>query len=86
MQVNRQEISAQMKTGNRKEADYVYKKSFFYQKKILAVNDDEKKYLMQLGYNPVSKDNDKWIFFSNKDILSLLKKYRNGGENQTWEN
>lgn len=55
-------------------------------RKILTVNDDEKKYLMQLGYNPVSKDNDKWIFFSNKDILSLLKKYRNGGENQTWEN
>jgi hypothetical protein len=45
-------------------------------RKILKVNDDEKKYLMQLGYNPVSKDNDKWIFFSNKDILSLLKNIR----------
>lgn len=50
-------------------------------RKTIQVNDDEKKYLMQLGYAPVSIDNDKWIFFSNKDILSLLNKYRNGGEN-----
>lgn len=55
-------------------------------RKTIQVNDDEKKYLMQLGYTPVSINNDKWIFFSNKDILSLLNKYRNGGENEKWVN
>lgn len=49
-------------------------------RKTIQVNDDKKKYLMQLGHAPVSINNDKWIFFSNKDILSLLNKYRNGGE------
>ncbi len=49
-------------------------------RKTINVNDDEKKYLGDMGYMPVAKDGDLWVFISNKDILSLLDKYHEGGE------
>ena len=49
-------------------------------RKTIKVNHDTKKYLGDMGYMPVAKDGDLWVFISNKDILSLLDKYHKGGE------
>lgn len=49
-------------------------------RKTINVNDDTRKYLGDMGYIPVTKDGDLWVFISNKDILSLLDKYHEGGE------
>ena len=43
-------------------------------RKTIKVNNDIKKYLGDMGYMPVAKDGDLWVFISNRDILSLLDK------------
>lgn len=49
-------------------------------RQTISVDDKLKIYLVQNGYFPVSKSNDKWIYISNKDVLSLIKKFK-GGDN-----
>ena len=42
----------------------------------ISVNEDQKKYLMDNGYSPISKDEKRWIYLANKDTIELIKKYK----------
>ena len=50
-------------------------------RKTIHVNDNVRKYLGKMGHMPIARENGLWVFISNKDILSLLDKYCEGGEN-----
>ena len=44
----------------------------------ISVNDKVKVYLVQNGYSPISKKDDKWIYIKNDMVLSLIDKYEGG--------
>lgn len=44
----------------------------------VSVTEPQKKYLMENGYSPISKNDNGWIFLANKNILSLIKDYKGG--------
>lgn len=44
----------------------------------ISVNDKVKIYLVQNGYSPISKKDDKWIYIKNDMVLSLIDKYEGG--------
>lgn len=44
----------------------------------ISVNDKVKIYLVQNGYFPISKKDDKWIYIKNDMVLSLIDKYEGG--------
>lgn len=44
----------------------------------ISVNDKVKNYLVQNGYSPISKNDDKWIYIKNDMVLSLIDKYEGG--------
>ena len=44
----------------------------------VSVNDKVKIYLVQNGYSPISKKDDKWIYIKNDMVLSLIDKYEGG--------
>ena len=44
----------------------------------IFVNDKVKVYLVQNGYSPISKKDDKWIYIKNDMVLSLIDKYEGG--------
>lgn len=44
----------------------------------ISVNDKVKIYLVQNGYSPISKKDDKWIYIKNDMVLSLIDKYKGG--------
>ncbi len=50
-------------------------------RQTVFVNDKLKTYLVQNGYSPISKKDDKWIYISNKKILSLINNLE-GGDDQ----
>lgn len=47
-------------------------------RQTISVNDKLKTYLAQNGHSPISKKDDKWIYISNKNILSLVDKFEGG--------
>lgn len=47
-------------------------------RQTISVNDKLKTYLVQNGHSPISKKDDKWIYISDKDILSLVDKFEGG--------
>ncbi|RHG19935.1 hypothetical protein DW272_01635 [Blautia obeum] len=69
-----------MKIEKRMVVKMFIKNPLSIKRKTINVNDDTRKYLGDMGYMPVAKDGDLWVFISNKDILSLLDKYHKGGE------
>ena len=44
----------------------------------ISVNDKVKIYLVQNGYSPISKKDDKWIYIKNDMVLSMIDKYEGG--------
>ena len=44
----------------------------------VSVDDKAKIYLVQNGYSPISKKDDKWIYIKNNMILTLIDKYEGG--------
>ena len=44
----------------------------------VSVNDKVKVYLVQNGYSPISKKDDKWIYIKNDIVLYLIDKYEGG--------
>lgn len=47
----------------------------------ISVNEKQKKYLMDNGFSPISKNESGWVYLANKNIMSLIKDYENkGGE------
>ena len=44
----------------------------------VSVTEPQKKYLMENGYSHISKNDNRWIFLANKNILSLIKDYKGG--------
>lgn len=44
----------------------------------ISVNEYQKKYLMDNGYYPVSKDKNGWVYLANRTILDSLKKCKGG--------
>ena len=44
----------------------------------VSVDDKVKIYLVQNGYSPISKKDDKWIYIKNDMVLSLIDKYEGG--------
>ena len=44
----------------------------------ISVNDKVKVYLVQNGYSPISKKDDKWIYIKNDIVLYLIDKYEGG--------
>ena len=44
----------------------------------ISVDDKVKIYLVQNGYSPISKKDDKWIYIKNDMVLSLIDKYEGG--------
>ena len=47
----------------------------------ISVNEKQKKYLMDNGFSPISKNESEWVYLANKNIMSLIKDYKNkGGE------
>ena len=44
----------------------------------ISVDDKVKIYLVQNGYSPISKKDDKWIYIKNDIVLSLIDKYEGG--------
>lgn len=47
-------------------------------RQTISVNDKLKMYLVQNGHSPISKKDDKWIYITNKTILSLIDKFEGG--------
>lgn len=44
----------------------------------VSVDDKVKIYLVQNGYSPISKKEDKWIYIKNDMVLSLIDKCKGG--------
>lgn len=40
----------------------------------ITVNEYQKKYLMDNGYSPISKNKNGWVYLANRTILDLIKK------------
>ena len=47
-------------------------------RQTVSVGDNVKIYLVQNGYSPISKKDDKWIYIKNDMVLSLIDKYEGG--------
>ena len=47
-------------------------------RQTISVEDKIKNYLVQNGYSPISKKEDKWIYLVNDKVLSLIDKFRGG--------
>ena len=47
-------------------------------RQTVSVEDNVKIYLVQNGYSPISKKEDKWIYLVNDEISSLIDKFRGG--------
>ena len=47
-------------------------------RQTVSVEDNVKIYLVQNGYSPISKKEDKWIYLVNDKVLSLIDKFRGG--------
>ena len=47
-------------------------------RQTVSVGDNVKIYLVQNGYSPISKKEDKWIYLVNDKVLSLIDKFRGG--------
>ena len=47
-------------------------------RQTVSVEDNVKIYLVQNGYSPISKKEDKWIYLANDKVLSLIDKFRGG--------
>lgn len=47
-------------------------------RQTVSVEDNVKIYLVQNGYSPISKKEDKWIYLENDKVLSLIDKFRGG--------
>ena len=47
-------------------------------RQTISVEDNVKIYLVQNGYSPISKKEDKWIYLVNDEISSLIDKFRGG--------
>lgn len=44
----------------------------------ISVNEYQKKYLMDNGYSPISKNKNGWVYLANRTILDLIKKCKGG--------
>ena len=44
----------------------------------IRVDDKVKIHLVQNGYSPISKKDDKWIYIKNNMVLSLINQYEGG--------
>ena len=44
----------------------------------IRVDDKVKIHLVQNGYSPISKKDDKWIYIKNNMVLSLINQYKGG--------
>ena len=47
-------------------------------RQTVSVDDNVKIYLVQNGYSPISKNEDKWIYLANDKVLSLIDKFKGG--------
>lgn len=47
-------------------------------RQTVSVDDNVKIYLVQNGYYPISKNEDKWIYIVNDNVLSLIDKIKGG--------
>ena len=47
-------------------------------RQTVSVEDNVKIYLVQNGYSPICKKEDKWIYLENDKVLSLIDKFRGG--------
>ena len=47
---------------------------------VVWVDDVIKRYLLSLGYCPLSFNNDEWAFSITDDLLNNIKKYKEGGK------
>lgn len=47
-------------------------------RQTISVEDNVKIYLVQNGYSPISKKEDKWIYIKNNNVLSLIEKFKGG--------
>ena len=47
-------------------------------RQTVSVEDNVKNYLVQNGYSPISKNEDKWIYLANDKVLSLIDKFKGG--------
>lgn len=47
-------------------------------RQTISVEDKIKIYLVQNGYSPISKKEDKWIYIANDKVLSLIDKFKGG--------
>lgn len=47
-------------------------------RQTVSVEDNVKIYLVQNGYSPISKNEDKWIYLANDKVLSLVDKFKGG--------
>lgn len=47
-------------------------------RQTVSVEDKLKVYLVQNGYSPISKNEDKWIYIANDKVLSLIDKFKGG--------
>ena len=57
----------------------MFVKNFNYIKQqTIYVDDKVKIYLVQNGYSPISKKDDKWIYIKNDMVWSLIDKYEGG--------
>lgn len=47
-------------------------------RQTVSVDDNVKNHLVQNGYFPISKNEDKWIYLANDKVLSLIDKFKGG--------
>lgn len=47
-------------------------------RETVIVDDTQKKYLMDNGHSPISKNENGWVYIAKKDILNLLEYYKGG--------
>ena len=47
-------------------------------RQTVSVDDNVKNHLVQNGYSPISKNEDKWIYLANDKVLSLIDKFKGG--------
>lgn len=47
-------------------------------RQTVSVRDNVKIYLVQNGYSPISKKEDKWIYLVNDKVLSLIDEFKGG--------
>lgn len=47
-------------------------------RQTISVEDKIKIYLVQNGYSPISKKEDKWIYIVNDKVLSLIDEFKGG--------